>query len=675
MKDILYKCNCIEYGSFKLKSGIMSNYYIDLRKIYSYPKELIKIAELICLKVDITKFNYIAGVPYGAVPVATLVATILNKPLLLIRKEAKDYGKQNLIEGLIIGLEPTVLLIEDVITTGVSIKLCLNNNLINVSEIITIVDRSSKPITDFEYKSLIHINEIRILKSNIGNNLYKQRIIKKTNLILSVDISDMEYFFRLIKYIGPYIIGIKTHIDLLDSNNLELFYNNIENIKREYNIFWIEDRKFSDIGAIMVKQYQNYIVKPDLITVHGISGAESVIELNNSLQNTGILLVYEMSSIGSSFIFNDNYKEYIMNLADTINAVGLICQNNYNNNLLSFTPGINLNDNSIDSQSYSNPENKNSDFYIVGRGILKLYDIYESYINSILYRNKCLKTKINLSCSFLGKTIAPIFYNAAGVHCTTYKELLDLEYSSSGIILSKSCTLESRIGNEQPRYYIDDDISINSTGLANLGIKEYSKFVFNKPYIISLAAINIDDFIESLSYINSHNVFAIEVNISCPNIDNFTENALINFEKYLMIMQEKSPVPWGLKMSIFKIDDIIKYVNIIKKYNVSFIVCANSLSNGLVLNKDRTPIIKPRNGLGGIGGCYGFKALALSNAREFRKLLDSNIYIIGCGGIKNTNDILDYLSVGCSLVQIGSELDRSRGLDIFKELIYEFDMN
>jgi dihydroorotate dehydrogenase (fumarate) len=246
--------------------------------------------------------------------------------------------------------------------------------------------------------------------------------------------------------------------------------------------------------------------------------------------------------------------------------------------------------------------------------------------------------------------------------------LSNLEYSSSGAILTKTCTITPLEGNIQPRYYLDKDISINSTGLANLGIDFYINQKFNKPYIISIATKNLDDFKECIIKTRfKTNINALEINISCPNIDNFTENANENLEHFLTILQDFSTIPWGLKIPpFFNNKELNNFCNIIKKYPVAFIVCSNSFSNGLVL-KNQIPVIAPRNGLGGIGGCYGFKSISLSNAREFKNLL-SNIPIIGCGGIRNINDVLDYISVGCTAVQIGSEIDR-KGLELFNNLI------
>ena len=50
--------------------------------------------------------------------------------------------------------------------------------------------------------------------------------------------------------------------------------------------------------------------------------------------------------------------------------------------------------------------------------------------------------------------------NASGCNCTTSHDLLELAYSSSGGIISKSCTYEYRVGNEMPRYYHNDVLSL-----------------------------------------------------------------------------------------------------------------------------------------------------------------------------------------------------------------------
>jgi dihydroorotate dehydrogenase (fumarate) len=134
----------------------------------------------------------------------------------------------------------------------------------------------------------------------------------------------------------------------------------------------------------------------------------------------------------------------------------------------------------------------------------------------------------------------------------------------------------------------------------------------------------------------------------------------------LQLADKYITIPWGLKLPpIFYPYEMDNYIDLIKKHNLSFVVCSNSLPNGLVF-KDHAPVIKPRQGLGGIGGSYTMKSIALSNAYQLHQALP-DLSIIGCGGIRTTEDVNDYMEVGCSAVQIGTHLDRV-GLDLFKSI-------
>ena len=80
--EILIEKNIIMRGNFILKSGRKSNFYIDLRKLISYPKIFEQIAFVISEKLKNLDFDRICAVPTAALPIATLVALNLKKPMI-----------------------------------------------------------------------------------------------------------------------------------------------------------------------------------------------------------------------------------------------------------------------------------------------------------------------------------------------------------------------------------------------------------------------------------------------------------------------------------------------------------------------------------------------------------------------------------------------------------------
>lgn len=116
----LYKIGVIKFGSFTLKSGALSPIYIDLRQIISHPTLLQAVSDLIWSKISKLTFDLLCGVPYTAIPIATCLSLQSQKPMLMVRKEAKTYGTKQKVEGCYQAGQ-TCLIIEDVVTSGSSI--------------------------------------------------------------------------------------------------------------------------------------------------------------------------------------------------------------------------------------------------------------------------------------------------------------------------------------------------------------------------------------------------------------------------------------------------------------------------------------------------------------------------------------------------------------------------
>ena len=121
---ILNKIGAIEFGIFKLTSGKVSPYYIDLRIIPSFPDAFKKACDLyvklIETEIGRKNFDRIAGIPTAGISFASVVSYQLKKPFFYVRKEAKLHGRQRRIEGIIMPGD-RILLLDDLVTTGKSL--------------------------------------------------------------------------------------------------------------------------------------------------------------------------------------------------------------------------------------------------------------------------------------------------------------------------------------------------------------------------------------------------------------------------------------------------------------------------------------------------------------------------------------------------------------------------
>ncbi len=123
-----------------------------------------------------------------------------------------------------------------------------------------------------------------------------------------------------------------------------------------------------------------------------------------------------------------------------------------------------------------------------------------------------------------GVPLGSYIFNAAGPKDVTLDELRVIGKSASSAILIKSCTIEPRQGNEEPRYVEVPHGSINSMGLPNLGYQEYLKIVktlkkeFKQPVIASLAGMAPADIPVLVDAFMASDVDLIELNLSCPNL-------------------------------------------------------------------------------------------------------------------------------------------------------------
>lgn len=97
------------------------------------------------VKANSVEFNLLCGVPYTALPLASVLSLSMNLPMIMRRKEAKNYGMKKIIEGSWdTSIKNRCLIIEDLVTSGLSVFETIepiNECGIDVSDIVVILDR------------------------------------------------------------------------------------------------------------------------------------------------------------------------------------------------------------------------------------------------------------------------------------------------------------------------------------------------------------------------------------------------------------------------------------------------------------------------------------------------------------------------------------------------------
>jgi uridine monophosphate synthetase len=183
----LVDTGCFKTGSFTLKSGKVSPFYVDLRRVIADMSLLDDIASAYASVASGLSFDRIAGIPAAALPLATAAAMKLRKPMIWPRMPAKDHGSGSRVEGEFKPGE-RVLLLDDLITTGASkleaIAILRAEGLI-VEDLAVLIERGRQGRVDMEGQgvrlgSFFHVRELFALCLELGVISGDERLTMET---------------------------------------------------------------------------------------------------------------------------------------------------------------------------------------------------------------------------------------------------------------------------------------------------------------------------------------------------------------------------------------------------------------------------------------------------------------------------------------------------------------
>jgi dihydroorotate dehydrogenase (NAD+) catalytic subunit len=237
-----------------------------------------------------------------------------------------------------------------------------------------------------------------------------------------------------------------------------------------------------------------------------------------------------------------------------------------------------------------------------------------------------------------------------------FSKLYDL--SNLGAIAIKATTAEPRFGNATPRVAETTSGMLNAIGLQNPGLDKviHDELAFleqyDVPIVANIAGSTTEDYVTVAKEISrSRNVYALELNISCPNVK--TGGIAFGIDPQIAAdltraVKDVSEVPVYVKLSP-NVTDIVTMAKAVEQAGASGLSMINTLLGMRIDLKTRKPILANRTG--GLSG-PAIKPVAIRMIHEVSQAV--SIPIIGMGGIMSAEDVLEFFFAGASAVAVGT---------------------
>jgi dihydroorotate dehydrogenase (NAD+) catalytic subunit len=282
----------------------------------------------------------------------------------------------------------------------------------------------------------------------------------------------------------------------------------------------------------------------------------------------------------------------------------------------------------------------------------------------------------NLEVNFCGVKFRNPTVLASGILGVTASSLKNVIRKGAGGVTTKSIWLEEHVGHKNPTMFGTPHYFMNAVGLSDAGMEKAVSETFpeyNKrkpaPIIASIVASKVDDFGLVAEEISKCNPDIIEVNISCPNVEDLYGKpfacSVVDAAKVTKLVRERTKIPVIIKLSpnVMNIGEIAKSC---AAEGADGFCAINTIGPGMAIDIDvRRPILT--NKVGGVSG-PAIKPIAVKCVFDVYKA--TKLPIIATGGVMTGEDAIEMMMAGGRLVGIGTMV-YYRGAEGFGKVVKE----
>jgi len=283
---------------------------------------------------------------------------------------------------------------------------------------------------------------------------------------------------------------------------------------------------------------------------------------------------------------------------------------------------------------------------------------------------------MGLGVDFCGVKFRNPLVLASGVLGVTGASLRFVVENGAGGVTTKSIWREGHAGHPNPVIIANDHFMLNAVGLPDAGIEkahvEIGEYLKNKPapLIANIVEAKIADFAEVAEKVTALGPDIIEVNISCPNVeDEFGKPFACSTHDAAAVtraVRAKTKLPIVIKLSP-NVMNIAEIARAVVDAGADGICAINTVGPGMLIDLEtREPILA--NKVGGVSG-PAIKPISLKAVYDIHKALP-HVPIIGTGGILSGEDALEMIMVGATLVGVGTAV-YYRGVECFQKMVDE----